>query len=254
MEVNTLLMEQVLHLLRENGIKATRGAIYYLEKKGLIHPFLVTAGARKKRFYSEDDYRLIAKAFRYTNMGLTVDAACEVLMNPPGEFLWFLVRTRSGMPFPFVNALKKYKEVKMAAAIWGSFYDVILKVGIWHRVDRDFLLFGEFPRWGGIAGAYQLYELKNLIFCKKEQGDVDQNTDLIEANTFIGVSESNKMELADRLSQYDQVLELAEIEGDMNFVIRVQGEDKRDLDHITMEIMKSSLAEKMKTYFSINQV
>lgn len=254
MEVNTLLMEQVLHLLRENGIKAARGSIYYLEKKGLIHPTLVTAGARKKRFYSVEDYRLIAKAMRYTNMGLTVDAACEILMNPPAKFVWFLIRTRSGMPFPFVNALKAYKEVEMAAAIWGSFYDVILKVGIWHRVDRDVLLFGEFPRWGGIPGVYQLYELKNFIFSKKTPVEIDQDVNLIEANMFIDVTEPNKKALVDKLAQYDQVLEIAEIDGDMNLTIRVQGEDKKEFDHITMEIMESSLAEKMKTYFSINEI
>jgi DNA-binding Lrp family transcriptional regulator len=252
MEVNELLMEQLLHSLKEQGIKASRGSIYYLEKKNLIQPTLVEVGTRKKRYYSWADYRLIAKAMQYTNMGLTVDVACELLMNPPSQYAWFLIRTHSGMACRFVNAVKVYKEVEMAAVIWGSIYDAILKVGIWHHVDRDVLLFREFPRWGSMSGAFQVYELNHFVFSRENEHVDDQNIDLVEAHIFINVPPANKKKLIRKLEQYDHILELAGIEGDMNFVIRVQVEDKKKLDDIVMEIMESSLAVTMKTYLSIN--
>jgi len=253
MEVSQLLMEQVLHSLKEQGVKASRGSIYYLEKKNLIHPSFVEVGTRKKRYFSWADYRLIAKAMQYTNMGLTVDVACELLMNPPSQYAWFLIRTQSGMACRFVDAIKAYKEVETAAAIWGSYYDVILKVGIWHHIDRDILLFREFPRWGSIAGAFQVYELNHFTYNKKNMGENPNNVNLIEAHMFIDVPEPNKKDLTRKLVQYDHVLEMAGIEGDMNFIIRVQVEDKSKLDQIAMEIMESSLVTKMKTYLSISE-
>jgi DNA-binding Lrp family transcriptional regulator len=253
MELKELLTEQVLHELKEQGLKASRRSIYYLEKKNLVKPRLIEAGTRHKRFYSQGDFRRIVKAVRYTNMGFAVDVACDLLMKPPTEYALFLVGTKPGMACRFADAVREYEEVQVAATIWGSLYDVLVKVAMWHRIDRDILLSREFPRWGSRPGMHKIHPLTRFIFSRDGETGTRPSNGLIVAYVFISIAPNHIDSLTHRLADIRQVMEMAEISGDMNVVARIEVKDNKELDYIILDRIKTSAALATKTYLFVDQ-
>jgi DNA-binding Lrp family transcriptional regulator len=224
-----------------------RQFVYYLESQGYIRPLKVPRARIARRYYRDEDVRVLRDVWRYYQRGYSVQASYRLSRREPlGTYVTFPVSKETRM-----NAFEtttKQQSVVEASAVYGSTFDFIVRTD---SPDEADIYYGLLPALAETSHVGAATVLRTIDEFQRPSANERAGQGLI-AYVFMKVPGKDIADVMTELQEFEEVVEAATVYGETDIVAKVITADQAALDTLVMEhFHKLEKVESTRTFIVI---